>query len=218
MADGVRPRPHGPGGRVTATRGTSHAILASSALARSHAAGGLSAVARAGRRSCRLVQLLLMPEQQVTAGEASRTFRALKGLLLGVRALVPLQVLQAGKGALASRADVWPRLVSLWWREVGRRLRVDGDCGRCRQGSKLSAQVEEKKGAPHDEGKFGRRTTDDEMRIIRGRGGARTGGAVPERHEAAKQGAVGPQGAHQSRPCWAGSQQRRQQRQAPSSA
>jgi hypothetical protein len=39
-----------------------------------------------------LVKLLLVAEQQVTAGEASRTLRALERLLLGVGALMALEM------------------------------------------------------------------------------------------------------------------------------
>jgi len=65
------------------------------------------------------VQVLPVAKQQVAATEASRALRTLKGFLLGVRALVPVQMLQAGKGALASRADVCSRLVGIFGRRNG---------------------------------------------------------------------------------------------------
>jgi hypothetical protein len=45
------------------------------------------------------VQLLLVAEQQVAAGEAAGALLALEGLFLGVGALMALQVLQAGEGS-----------------------------------------------------------------------------------------------------------------------
>lgn len=59
------------------------------------------------------MQLLLMPEQQITTSEASCAIGAFKGLLLGVRALMTLQVLQSRKGATAGGTDMGPRLVCL---------------------------------------------------------------------------------------------------------
>jgi hypothetical protein len=75
------------------------------------------------------VELLLVTQQQVSAGEASRAFGALEGLLLCVGALVAFQVLEAGKGALAGCADVRAGLIGLWWGEGGGSFCVDGDGG-----------------------------------------------------------------------------------------
>ena len=44
---------------------------------------------------------------------------------------MPLQVLQAGKGALTYRADVWSRLVGLWGSNFGRRHAFQGVFRRC---------------------------------------------------------------------------------------
>lgn len=64
------------------------------------------------------MQLLLMTEQQVAARKASCAVRALERLLLCMRALVALQMLQPGKGATASGADMGPRLVCLGRRDI----------------------------------------------------------------------------------------------------
>lgn len=137
VADGVCPRTHRVGGtRVGGRRGMAgahDAVFASAALAWGHAAGRLSAVSRASRGRRRLVQFLLVTKQQVAAGKASRALGALKRLFLCVRALMALQVLEAGEGALASRADMRARLVGLWGRKVGRSLGCGIDSnGRCR--------------------------------------------------------------------------------------
>jgi hypothetical protein len=66
------------------------------------------------------MQLLLMAQQQVASRKATRALRALERLLLCVRALVSLQMLESRKRPRACRADVRPRLVSLWWRECDR--------------------------------------------------------------------------------------------------
>jgi len=59
------------------------------------------------------MELLLMTQEEVAAGEASRAFRALEGLLFGVRPFVTLEVLQSCERALAGLADVRSRLVGL---------------------------------------------------------------------------------------------------------
>jgi hypothetical protein len=64
------------------------------------------------------MELLLVPQQEVAAGEAPRTLGALEGLLLGVGALVTLQVLKSSKCSIAGPADVRPRFVGLGGREV----------------------------------------------------------------------------------------------------
>jgi hypothetical protein len=78
-----------------------------------------------------LVELLLVAEQEVASRKASRALGALEGLLFGVRSLVSLQVLQSRKRPCACRADVWPGLVVLGWREGLDRGRRFGLCGRC---------------------------------------------------------------------------------------
>jgi hypothetical protein len=127
MADGVGTGSHG-GPSVGSSRVCpSDAVLAGAALTRSSAAGRLTAVAwaRGGRR--RLMELLLVTQQQVAPGEASRALRALKRLLLCVGTLVAFQVLQSGKGTLAGCADVRAGLIGFWWGEVGGSFCVDGD-------------------------------------------------------------------------------------------
>lgn len=57
------------------------------------------------------MKLLLVPQQQITTSEASCAFWTLKGLFLGMRALMALKMLQARKRSLASVADVWTRLI-----------------------------------------------------------------------------------------------------------
>jgi hypothetical protein len=62
------------------------------------------------------MQLLLVAQKQISPGETSGAIGALKGFLLGVRALMALQMLEAGKRAGACCADVRPRLLCLWRR------------------------------------------------------------------------------------------------------
>ena len=60
------------------------------------------------------MQFLLVSQQQVTARKTPLALRALKRLLLGVRALVSLQMLQARERPRACCADVRPWLVGFW--------------------------------------------------------------------------------------------------------
>jgi hypothetical protein len=87
------------------------------------------------------MELLLVTQQEISAGEASRALGTFEGLFLGVRPLVSFQVLQSGKGALAGCADVRARLVGFRRREIGRCLGVDGDRGSCGQLSVSSCSV-----------------------------------------------------------------------------
>lgn len=73
-----------------------------------------------------MMELLLVAQQQIAAGEASLAVTALERFFLGVRTLVSLEVFQAGKGALTGGANVRSRLVRLRRWEVGS-FCVDGD-------------------------------------------------------------------------------------------
>ena len=123
MADGVRPGPH-RGSRTSghgSSSGACDAVFPNSASAACGTTSALSTIARTRRRCGRLVQLLLVSQKQIPSGKASRALWTFERLLFGVRALVTLQVLQAGKGALAGLADMRARLVGLGWWEVARR-------------------------------------------------------------------------------------------------
>ena len=63
------------------------------------------------------MEFLLGSEEEVPAGEASRTLGALERLLLGMGTLMTLQMLEPGKRSIAGPADVRPRFVSLGGRE-----------------------------------------------------------------------------------------------------
>lgn len=127
VTDGVGPRSHGGVcGTDASSSHAGHAVF-TSALGRRNTAGGLASIARARRRCGGLVKLLLVAKQQIATGKASCTFGAFEGLLLGVGALVPFQVLKTSKGALASCANVRTGFVRLWRGEVGRRFRAHGD-------------------------------------------------------------------------------------------
>ncbi|ELR09742.1 hypothetical protein GMDG_04228 [Pseudogymnoascus destructans 20631-21] len=118
MADGVRARPHRPmtlGHRALPYLG-----------GRGRAAGALAAVPRPRRRRGGHMQLLLVAQEQVPPREAARALGALERLLLGVGALVALEMLEPRKRARAGRADVWPGLVGLGRGEGRRRLWVQG--------------------------------------------------------------------------------------------
>jgi hypothetical protein len=85
------------------------------------------------------MQLLLVSEKQVPSSKAPCAFRALKGFLLCVRALMSFQMLQSGKGALTSLTNVRAGLIGLRSREIGGRLgcgsSVDSDrscCEKCK--------------------------------------------------------------------------------------
>lgn len=132
MADGVGSGTHGSRGVCSRSSvGTSDAVLAGATRSRRNAAGALTAIAGARRRGGRLVKLLLVSQQQIATSEASRAFRALKRLLLGVGALVAFQMLQSGEGALTSRAHMRAGLIGFGGRKIGRRLRVHGNSRSC---------------------------------------------------------------------------------------
>jgi hypothetical protein len=130
MADSVCARPHG-GSRTSGTSpiGANNAILARTALARTNTAGRLAAVAWPSRGSSGVVQLLLMTQKKIASCEATRTFGTLEWLLLGVGALMALQVFQSSEGPLTSRADMRSGFVRLGRREI-RCLGIDSDCRR----------------------------------------------------------------------------------------
>lgn len=80
------------------------------------------------------MELLLVAQEQISTGEASRALGAFEGLLLGVGPLMAFQMFQSCKRAMAGRADMRARLVSLGWRHDGGGLRcVHGDGRGCRQ-------------------------------------------------------------------------------------
>lgn len=80
------------------------------------------------------MQLLLMPQEQIAASKAPGALWTLEWFFFGVGSLVALQVLQTGKGALASAADVGSRFVSLGrWEGCGG-FRVDHDSRSCKTG------------------------------------------------------------------------------------
>lgn len=64
------------------------------------------------------MQLLLMAEEEIPAHKAAGAIGAFERLLLRMRALMALEVLQSGEGAVASGADMGPRLVCLGTRDV----------------------------------------------------------------------------------------------------
>jgi hypothetical protein len=64
------------------------------------------------------MELLLVPQEEVATGEASRALGALERLLLGMGALVAFEMLESSKGSIARPADVRPRFVGLGGREV----------------------------------------------------------------------------------------------------
>lgn len=70
------------------------------------------------------MKLLLMPQKQISPSKASRAFWTLKRLLLGMGSLMALQMLKAGKRALAGATDVRSGFIGLWRREIGRTLGV----------------------------------------------------------------------------------------------
>jgi len=131
MADGI-----GAGAHRGSTGGA-HWVWANDAvlsgpLAGNGAAGALAAISRAGGGRRSLVQLLLVAQQEVSSRKASCALGALEELFLGMRTLVPLQVLQPSKGPLAGRANMRARLVGLRGREVGCGLRIDGNGSSCK--------------------------------------------------------------------------------------
>lgn len=114
VADRVGSRPH-RGGAVS-DGVLAHAI---GARTRTRSTRTLAATVSGPRGwGCCHMQLLLVPQQQITSSEASCTVRAFKGLLFGVRALMTLQVLQSRKGATTSSTNMGSRLVCLWRRDI----------------------------------------------------------------------------------------------------
>lgn len=96
MANSIRARSHrgipGPG-----SVGASNTVLSSSALSGSGTTSTLTAVPRSRRGRCRLVKLLLVPQEQVSPSKASCTFRTLERFLFSVGTLMTFQMFQSGK-------------------------------------------------------------------------------------------------------------------------
>ena len=155
VADRLGARPHRcrRAGTSTATAGGGVGAGAAVALAcpswgaggsggGSGAGAGAAARALPPRRSTprrghvRVMQLLLMPKQKVPTREAPRALGALERLLLGMGALVALEMLQPRKAPGAGGADMWPRFVGLgrWEGRArrpgpgGARVRASGCC------------------------------------------------------------------------------------------
>src|SRR5689334_10810084 len=86
MADGICPGPH-RGGRVVGSSsgspGPHDAVLPNSAGAWRRTAGALPTVAWARRRGGCLVQLLLVPEEEIASGKATGALGTLERLFLG---------------------------------------------------------------------------------------------------------------------------------------
>lgn len=97
MTDGIRTGPHRGITSGRGIRGTSNAILPSSALGGSSAASAFATVPWARRGSCRLVELLLMPQEQIPPSKASCAFRTFERFFLCMRAFVTFQVFQTGE-------------------------------------------------------------------------------------------------------------------------
>lgn len=122
VADRVGPRAHGRSVTVRISVRVGDAVLAGSALGGS-TTRRFASVPWAGRGCGRLMELLLVSQQQIATGKASGAFWALKWLLLRVGTLVSLEMLESRKRTLAGSADMRARLVGLWRGEVGRRFR-----------------------------------------------------------------------------------------------
>jgi len=104
LCDGLCRRAQGADRWVGPCHNSRLAVLAGSPTSRQGSTGGL-------------VHLLVMATKQVLAAETSPTLRASEWLLHGVCPLVPTQMLQASKSALASRPDMWSMLVGLFGTE-----------------------------------------------------------------------------------------------------
>jgi hypothetical protein len=117
VADGVCARPHDIALGTAPVAGSR--ALAYSPRRVGWRAGRAFPASIAGSRGSRalLVELLLVPQQQVASREASRAFTALKGLLFCVGSLVALQMLQSRECPRARRADMRPGLVVLGFGE-----------------------------------------------------------------------------------------------------
>lgn len=90
MADGVCSRTHGT--RVTDDGVFADTVRSSSSSSSSGTSAFSPSIPRSRRRRCRHVKLLLMPEKQISTGETASTIRTLERLLLGMRALMALEV------------------------------------------------------------------------------------------------------------------------------
>lgn len=78
------------------------------------------------------MQLLLVSQKQISPSKTSLALGTLKWLFLGVGALVSLQMLKAGEGTLAGRANVGSWLIGSWRGKVGRcRLGVTSNGRSC---------------------------------------------------------------------------------------
>jgi len=128
----VFPRPYACGRRPGARNECSGTIVRRCALSRGDAGGELDH-SSGSRRRRHSVYLLPVASQQVAATEAPSALRTLKRLFLGVRALVPAQVLQAGKGALADCTDMWSQLVGLLGMRFGNGPDAEVVVGRCNE-------------------------------------------------------------------------------------
>lgn len=128
MTYSVRSRSHSCGSGDGSSIGSRNAILPHSTRAGRGTGSALTAVARTRGGSGGLVELLLMPQEQVSPSKASCTFGTLERLLFCVRPLMAFQVFQSSKPALAGRADVRSGLVRLWWGEGSRSFGVYGNC------------------------------------------------------------------------------------------
>lgn len=118
MADGVS-----PGSRVhridAAQVAIGNAGIFANPAARYCAAHAFSAAASRTRRCAPdRMELLLVPQQEIPAGKASRALLAFEGFLLGMRSLVSFQVFQSCERTSAGTADMRSRLVGLGRRKL----------------------------------------------------------------------------------------------------
>lgn len=76
------------------------------------------------------MQLLLVAQQQVPTGKAARTIGTFKGLLLGVRALMALEVFQSGKRPTTGSTDMGSGFIRFGGRDIAvcrtSRVRLSG--------------------------------------------------------------------------------------------
>lgn len=119
MADGVGSRPHGGIETSRTTDTACYRILADPAGAVGRQSGRAfpATSARPRGSGALLVQLLLVSQEQVAPRKTARALWAFEWLLFGMRALMSLQVFEAGKGALARSAYVGSWLVGFGGRE-----------------------------------------------------------------------------------------------------
>lgn len=64
------------------------------------------------------MQLLLVAQQQVPTGKATGTIGTFKGLLLGMRAFMTLEVFQSGKRPTTGSTDMGPGLIRFGRRDI----------------------------------------------------------------------------------------------------